>query len=139
VRARRSLDEIDGWLPVAATAHLRSGGEIPGPVHPLPGAVARAAQLGEELAFDLKLVAPRLPDVEVPDVEVPDGHDDASWLRHLAYAGARRRYGRRDDPQVSGAREQIELAAEQGRGQAGYEDAVALSASLLFMSSLTSP
>ena len=27
VRARRSLDEIDGWLPAGATAHLRSGEE----------------------------------------------------------------------------------------------------------------
>src|SRR5262249_58653953 len=27
VRARRSLDEIDGWLPAAATAHLRGGRE----------------------------------------------------------------------------------------------------------------
>ena len=27
VRARRSLDEIDGWLPAAGTAHLRSGDE----------------------------------------------------------------------------------------------------------------
>jgi error-prone DNA polymerase len=28
VRARRSLDEMDGWLPAAATAHLRSGQEM---------------------------------------------------------------------------------------------------------------
>ena len=27
VRARRSLDELDGWLPAAAGAHLRSGAE----------------------------------------------------------------------------------------------------------------
>src|SRR5439155_24756260 len=27
VRARRSLDEIDGWLPAAAAAHLRAGHE----------------------------------------------------------------------------------------------------------------
>ena len=28
VRARRSLDEMDGWLPPAACAHLRSGAEM---------------------------------------------------------------------------------------------------------------
>ena len=28
VRARRSLDEADGWLPPAGTAHLRSGAEM---------------------------------------------------------------------------------------------------------------
>src|SRR6185437_1930187 len=27
VRARRGLDDMDGWLPAAATAHLRSGAE----------------------------------------------------------------------------------------------------------------
>ena len=26
-RARRSLDDMDGWLPAAPTAHLRSGAE----------------------------------------------------------------------------------------------------------------
>ena len=45
VRARRSLDEIDGWLPAASTAHLRSGAEqaarfarYPGVVEPRRGA-----------------------------------------------------------------------------------------------------
>jgi len=51
-----------------------------------PGAVPNAARLGEELAFDLRLVAPRLP-----DVPVPAGHTDATWLRHLAMEGARAR------------------------------------------------
>ncbi len=36
VRARRSLDEIDGWLPAAAAAHLRSGAEQAAPLRPLP-------------------------------------------------------------------------------------------------------
>jgi error-prone DNA polymerase len=90
VRARRSLDEIDGWLPAAGVAHLRSGDEMAARFAAYPGAVARAAAFGAELAFDLKLVAPNLP-----DWEVPDGHTEMSWLRHLTEEGARRRYGER--------------------------------------------
>ncbi len=37
VRARRSLDEIDSWLPAASGAHLRSGGRTATTVPPLPG------------------------------------------------------------------------------------------------------
>ena len=59
VRARRSLDEIDGWLPAAAAAHLRSGAEQRRRFARYPGVVERAARLAEACAFDLKLVAPR--------------------------------------------------------------------------------
>ncbi|KWV34249.1 error-prone DNA polymerase [Micromonospora rifamycinica] len=88
VRARRSLDEIDGWLPAAATAHLRSGAEMAARFAGYPGAVSRAAGFGAELAFDLHLVAPRLP-----AYPVPAGHTEMSWLRHLTLAGAHERYG----------------------------------------------
>jgi error-prone DNA polymerase len=54
VRARRSLDEMDGWLPLAGVAHLRSGEEMAFRFTAYPGAVARAAVLGAELAFDLQ-------------------------------------------------------------------------------------
>src|SRR5207302_9217262 len=66
VRARRSLDEIDGWLPAAAGAHLRSGREQARRFARYPGVLERAAELGRECAFDLRLVAPRLPDFPVP-------------------------------------------------------------------------
>ncbi|SCG47291.1 error-prone DNA polymerase [Micromonospora humi] len=88
VRARRSLDEIDGWLPAAATAHLRSGAEMAARFAAYPGAVARAAEFGAELAFDLHLVAPQLP-----AYPVPAGHTEMSWLRRLTMDGARERYG----------------------------------------------
>ena len=90
VRARRSLDEMDGWLPPAGVAHLRSGQEMAARFTAYPGAVARAAALGAELAFDLQLVAPRLP-----DCEVGEGHTEMSWLRHLTEQGALVRYGTR--------------------------------------------
>src|SRR5690606_39043913 len=88
VRARRSLDEMDGWLPAAATSHLRSGAEMAARFAAWPGAVARAAAFGAELAFDLHLVAPKLP-----DYPVPPGHTEMSWLRELTARGARERYG----------------------------------------------
>jgi len=94
VRARRSLDDMDGWLPAAATAHLRSGEEMERRFGGYDGAVARAAALGEELAFDLQLVAPNLPDYPIPE----PGHTEMSWLRKLTLDGARNRYG--DDPKA---------------------------------------
>src|SRR5215475_5217229 len=90
VRARRSLDEIDGWLPAAGTAHLRSGEEMAALFAAYPGAVARAAAYGRELAFDLQLVSPQLP-----AYPVGAGHTEMSWLRHLTMDGARARYGER--------------------------------------------
>lgn len=90
VRTRRSLDEVDPWLPAAAGAHLRSAAEQARRFSRYPGVVERAADLGRSLAFDLSLVAPRLP-----PFPCPDGLDEMSYLRHLATEGARRRYGPR--------------------------------------------
>ena len=91
VRARRSLDEIDGWLPAAAGAYLRSGEEMAERFAAYPGAVETAAALGEALAFDLNLLAPNLPPYDKQSMD--PGHDEMSWLRKLTYDGARRRYG----------------------------------------------
>jgi error-prone DNA polymerase len=88
VRARRSLDEMDGWLPAAGTAHLRSGAEMARRFAAYPGAVSQAAEFGRELAFDLQLVAPKLP-----DYPTPAGHTEMSWLRELTMRGAQERYG----------------------------------------------
>jgi error-prone DNA polymerase len=92
VRARRSLDEIDGWLPAAGTAHLRSGEEMARRFARYPEAVRHAAAIAAELAFDLKLVAPNLPDYPIPE----PGHTEMSWLRKLTEEGARERYGPRE-------------------------------------------
>ncbi|MGI8665454.1 MAG: error-prone DNA polymerase [Jatrophihabitans sp.] len=88
VRARTSMDALDGWLPAWAGQHLRSGEELSARFRHHPGAVGAAARLGAELAFPLTLIAPNLP-----PFDVPDGHDEMSYLRELAYAGARDRYG----------------------------------------------
>ncbi|MPY93096.1 MAG: DNA polymerase III subunit alpha [Acidimicrobiia bacterium] len=90
VRARRSLDELDGWLPANSGAHLRSGAEQARRFARYPGVVERAAEYGRACAFDLQLVAPRLP-----DFPVPPGHTEMTWLRVLVAEGAGRRYGPR--------------------------------------------
>jgi error-prone DNA polymerase len=117
VRARRSLDEIDGWLPAAATAHLRSGAEQARRFARYPGAVEAAAALGRACAFDLSLVAPRLP-----DWPVPPGYTEMGWLRHLTEDGARHRYGPRGAETVPGAWAQVdrELAVIEELGFPGY-------------------
>ncbi|MGQ0830093.1 MAG: error-prone DNA polymerase [Microthrixaceae bacterium] len=88
VRARRSLDELDGWLPACAGAHLRSGDEQARRFARWPGAVERAAELGRDCAFDLQLVAPQLP-----PFPCPDGLSEMAYLRRLTVEGTRRRYG----------------------------------------------
>jgi error-prone DNA polymerase len=117
VRARRSLDDMDGWLPAAATAHLRSGAEQARRFARYPGVVERAAELGRALAFDLRLVAPRLP-----PFPCPSGHDEMTWLRHLTEEGAAGRYGSRSAPRHPRAYAQIdyELDMIERLGFAGY-------------------
>jgi len=103
VRARRGLDDMDGWLPAAPTAHLRSGVEMARRFARYPGAVERAARIGKECAFDLRLVAPRLP-----DFPVPPGHTEMSYLRHLTMEGALRKYGPPETERQPGAYQQLE-------------------------------
>jgi error-prone DNA polymerase len=112
VRARRSLDEMDGWLPAAGTAHLRSGDEMARRFADYPGAVANAAMYGRDLSFSLDLVAPRLP-----DYPVPPGHTEMSWLRELTMRGAAQRY--RDDPKAH-AQLEHELRMIEELGFPGY-------------------
>ncbi|WP_312884752.1 error-prone DNA polymerase [Nocardia barduliensis] len=88
IRARQSLDEMAGWLAPAGGAHLRSGAEMARLFADCPQAVANAAALAGECAFDLRLIAPHLP-----PFDVPAGHDEQSWLRELTLTGAASRYG----------------------------------------------
>ena len=99
VRARRSLDEIDGWLPGGAGAHLRSGAEQLRRFARFPGVVERAAELGLACAFDLTLVTPNLP-----PFPCPPGLDEMAHLRQLTELGgsASNRYGLRPHPDPQG-------------------------------------
>ncbi len=117
VRARRNLDELEGWLPMAPGAMLRSPAEQARRFRWWPGAVERTAEVAAGCAFDLRLVAPHLP-----DFPVPDGHCEQSWLAELVRRGAIGRYGPRHDPGAAGAwvRLDHELEVIDQLGFAGY-------------------
>src|SRR5690606_25054179 len=59
-----------------------------------PGAVENTVRIAENIKF-LPVVRGYHEDFRylLPEYPVPEGHDAASWLRHLAFEGARRRYG----------------------------------------------
>ena len=114
VRARRSVEELDGWLPPAPTAFLRSGAEMARRFARYPGAVQRAADLGRELSFDLTLVAPNLPPFEMA------GHTEDSYLREKTYAGARERYGTPESNPAAYAQLEHELRVIEKLGFPGY-------------------
>ncbi|SNS46320.1 error-prone DNA polymerase, DnaE-like [Actinomadura meyerae] len=117
VRARRSLDDMAGWLPAAGTAHLRSGAEMARRLARFPGVRERTVALARECRFGFEVMAPRLP-----DWPVPDGHTEASWLRHLVAEGAQRRYGPPERERQPGAYAQIakELDVIEQLGFPGY-------------------
>jgi error-prone DNA polymerase len=117
VRARSSLEDLDGWLPGAPAAHLRSAAEMLALHRRHPQAVTTAADLAAECAFDLSLVAPSLP-----PYPVPAGYTEASWLRELVRRGAAQLYGPPGAERVPGAYAQLahELRVIEDLGFAGY-------------------
>ncbi|MFT4259030.1 error-prone DNA polymerase, partial [Microbacterium sp.] len=80
VRAVRSMDELDGWLPAHGGAHLRSGAEMTARFRRYPGAISYGLEVAAASAFPLIQAKPALP--ELP---VPDGHTPMSWLRRLVW------------------------------------------------------
>ncbi|WP_420453014.1 error-prone DNA polymerase [Ilumatobacter sp.] len=98
VRSRRSLAEVDAWLPCSAGAHLRSGAEQAWRFRRYPGAIETAVEIGRAAAFDLSLVAPNLPPFPCP--AGPDGRpiSEMEHLRRIVADGAGRRYGERPGP-----------------------------------------
>ena len=86
VRARRSLDEMDGWLP-AAVPHLRSGAEQRERFARYPGAVETTVEVADETRFVLRSLRPGLP-----KLPVPDGHTPMTWLRQLVHDAIPEKY-----------------------------------------------
>jgi error-prone DNA polymerase len=115
IRARRSLAEMDGWLPAAGTACLRSGAEMDQRFARYPGAVARTVELADQLAFPLGQATPRLP-----KHLIPDGHSPMSWLRALTERGFAKRF--RDEPHAKAAHRRLEdeLTIIDRKDFAGY-------------------
>ncbi|KNX37917.1 error-prone DNA polymerase [Luteipulveratus halotolerans] len=78
VRARRSLEDLDGWLPASSQAHVRSGAEMARRFARFPGAVELTVDVAQDCGFPLRSASPRLP-----KVDLPDGRTPMSWLREL--------------------------------------------------------
>ena len=113
VRANRGLDELDGWLPAHAGAHLRSGAEMAERFARYPEAVYRTVPLADELAFPLRRVKPALP-----KQKVPPGHTPMSWLRHLVWEAVPRKYP--DLTEENRARIEKELGVIELKDFPGY-------------------
>ncbi|MEP6482095.1 MAG: error-prone DNA polymerase [Rhodoglobus sp.] len=86
VRARRSLDELDGWLPSSGAAYLRSGAEMAARFARYPGAIENTVTIADELSFELRLAKP-----DLPDTDVPVGHTPISYLTQLVWEGVPQR------------------------------------------------
>jgi error-prone DNA polymerase len=103
IRARSSLDDMDGWLAASGGGFLHSGDEMETRLARYPGVRERTAELAACCSFDFHVIAPRLP-----DFPVPRGHSEESWLRELTARKAPGRYGPRGAERVAGAYAQID-------------------------------
>jgi len=114
IRARRSLDEMDGWLAASGGAYLRSGAEMAARLRRYPGVLERTVELAADCAFDFTVIAPNLP-----DFPLPEGTSEAGALRDLVERKAPGRYGPRRRELVAGAYQQIDRELEV-IGQLGF-------------------
>ncbi len=118
IGGRRDLDTADGFRPASDERYLRSPEEMLRRLGRYPGAVERAAELGADLAFDLDLVAPDLPDFPMPGAFTTE----IEYLTHLTFEGARTVYPGEDgrvDPRAR-ARLEHELEVIADLGFAGF-------------------
>jgi error-prone DNA polymerase len=117
IRAKSSLDDMDGWLAASGGAYIRSGEEMAYRLRRYPGVLEQTVELAGQCAFDFKVIAPKLP-----DFPVPAGHTEMSWLRSLVAEKTPARYGPRATERIPGAYRQIghELDVIDQLGFAGY-------------------
>jgi error-prone DNA polymerase len=119
IAGRRDLVAADGYRSGTDERYLKSPDEMVRRFVRYPGVVARAADLGEHLAFDLRLVGPQLPPFPMP------GHfrDEMDYLGHLTWEGARLAYpgeGQGGVEPAARARLEHELGIIGRLGFAGY-------------------
>ncbi|WP_033295196.1 error-prone DNA polymerase [Amycolatopsis jejuensis] len=115
IRARRGIDDLEGWLPGDGTAFLRSGAEMEKIFGRYKGAVQRSALLGVECAFPLKLIAP-----ELPPFDVPPGYDETTYLRRRVRKGFKKRYQGKEKAAEAWQQIEHEMTIIENRGFPGY-------------------
>jgi error-prone DNA polymerase len=118
IGGRRTLEEGDGFRSATDERYVKSPTEMQTRFGRYPGAVERSVELAEMLAFDLRLVAPKLPDFPMP------GHfrSEMEYLRHITFEGARDVYPGADggiDPRAK-QRLEHELDVIERLGFPGY-------------------
>ena len=113
IRARKTLADMNGWLPASPGAHLRSASEMHWRFIRYPGAVARSVEFADEVAFDLRAVKPKLP-----KQNIPPGHSASSWLRVLVEQNFSTYYP--NDKGVARERVERELQVINQKDFAGY-------------------
>lgn len=119
IAGRRNLEEGDGYRLATDERYLKDPEEMERRFARYPGVVERATWLGKRLAFDLRLVAPRLPPFSVPD----RFGSEMEYLRALTFEGARDIYpGGGEDGIEHAARLRLEdeLCVIERLGFAGY-------------------
>lgn len=108
IRSRRSLDELDPYLPATGGARLRSGSAMRRRFPQHQDAVTRTVPLARELSFPLRAASPALP-----NFAVPDGHTQMSWLRGLVWEGAARKYDLSRPEVVERIERELEVIAQK--------------------------
>ncbi len=118
IAGRRTLEEHDAFRPATDERYLKTVDEMGRRMRRYPGAVERAHELGSALSFDLRLVAPQLPDFPMP------GHfrSEMEFLRHLTFQGAKEVYpdGRGGVDEQAHRRLEHELGVIEKLGFPGY-------------------
>ena len=117
IRSRKSLRDADAWLAPSFARHLRSPKEQYQRFARFPGLVEMTLEVQSRCAFDLALLAPKLP-----TSLAPAGYSDDEWLRHLSYLLGQSRYGTKENERIQGAYQQIdyELRIISELGFSGY-------------------
>ena len=109
IRARRSLTELDPYLPATGRSHLVSGATMLHRHARTPDAVTRTSDVARQLAFPLQAAKPQLP-----QLAVPEGHTQMSWLRALVWEGAAQRYPGIPDRVRERLERELSVIAEKG-------------------------
>jgi len=113
IREHVTLDAAGTLLAAERERHLKGAAEMESLFADLPAALAGARELASRLDFTLADLGYRFPDFPLPPGETP-----SSYLRHLAWNGARARFR----PLTGRAQSQIEkeLALIEKLDLAGY-------------------
>ena len=109
-----SLSQVQPYLE-AYPPILRSENQMLQIHRHYPQAVWNAAEIAEELAFDVRLLAPQLP-----RAQVPAGYSEETWLRQCVEVQGRKKYGTRTQAPQAWALLDKELGLICSLNFAGY-------------------